>query len=911
METVTIQIDGEKYEVEKGIPLVLAAERVGVRIPHLCFYEGTSVFAGCRLCVVQIDGVRGFPPSCNTVTVESQVIWTKTPEVLEMQRGVMSLILADHPDRCLSCHRQEHCGIDGICLRDAVVTYRCLTCAKNKRCEFQSVSEEMEMHKYPMTYYQEDTSWYGPQHVESPVRRDNPFIELDFNECILCARCVRTCDEVRGLGCYEMSFKGPQARIDTAFGLPLQDVGCDACGACVDACPVASILDKPSKWKGSAQSIVTTTCPNCGDGCQLDVEIKQDKILRVSPNKLAEPNHGFGCAHGRSGLGYVHSPGRLTTPLIKREGRFVQASWHEALSLIAERLAVYKGDAFAAIASPTATNEENYLLQKFARAVMGTNNVDYYTRFGGVDATQGLMDAFGYPAMTGSLGDILDAKCVLVISSDTAVSHPIAAWRARNAARYRGGSLIVANPRHNEMVKWAGQWLRYRPGTEVALLGGIMSAILDEGLADQEFIAGRVDDLAALQQSLAELSVDRAAEMTGVSADDIRATARTFAGSESGVILYDQSIFEYTRNRDAVRAIADLALLTGKLGKPNCGVMALRGDSNLQGALDMGCLPNYFPGYQPASGNPGLDFSQMVTAAASGRVRAAVIIGVDPLADDPQRSAITAALAKLEFSVALGSFLTPTAQEADVVLPLATFAEQEGTFTNTERRVQRVRHLFDAPGEARPGWQVLCELAQRMGASGFGFSEAAQVMGEISSTIPALYGGISHQRLEDGGVQWPCPSADHPGTPVLYTNGFPRGKASLQPIVHRPLDGARGGQFPLLLAAGRDLAPFHKEILISREDASACPYEAELLKVHPDDSLRYDVGDGETVRIVTPKGDFRVKAHVTDDVPPGALFLSLPVLDDPTPVRTGIIGELLELLPDMAVTPARLEKAQE
>ncbi len=904
-ELVTITIDGTPYQVEKGIPLLLAAERAGVRIPHLCYYEGTSVFAGCRVCVVQIDNVRGMPTSCTTPTADGQVVWTRTEEVLEMQRGVMALIMADHPDRCLTCHRQKHCGINDICLRDSVVTYRCLTCAKNKRCEFQSATEELEMFKFPMRYYQEEHAWYGPGHVETPIRRDNPFIELDFNECILCARCVRTCDEVRGLSCYEMSYKGPQARIDTSFGLSLQAVGCDGCGACIDACPVNTIMDRPSKWAGPSQRTVTTTCPHCGDGCQLDIETKRDKLLRVTPNKAGPANHGFASARGRYGLGFIHRPDRLTAPLVKREGTFVEVSWDEALEAVNSRLSNLHGSAFGAVASPKATNEENYALQKFTREVMESPNIDHYARIDEAAMIRPLVEALGHGAMTNSLDDLAEAACLLVFASDTSVTHPIAAWRARQVARFTGGTLIVADPRHHEMADWAHCWLRYRPGTEVTLIAGLVRAVVDGDLATSEGMGLPLT-----------ITVEDAAAVCGVEVDALRDAARAFAKGPSTVV-FDAGITQYNADpSSAVAGLIDLCLLTGNIGRPGAGIATLRGASNQQGTEDVGCMPHpSLPlgtdpqisqiaqlGRTPPPRTEGLRCREML--AEGSPVRAMILMGVDPVADDPARRALKAAVERLEFLVVMSEFMTPTAQLADVVLPLASFAEQEGTFTSTERRVQRVHRIFDPVGGSRPGWSVIRDLAARMGHVQT-WPDAAAVFVELAAAIPS-YAGISYQRLDQGeALQWPCPAHDHPGTPLLYAEGFAEGFPRYLPFepVGAPL--AKTGEYPLVLASGRDLVPYHKEVLTRQSDPTTRPYD-HALSVHPSDAERFEVTDGTITSVATTEGSLAVVAKVTEDVPEGVLYVSLPLLEDTGPVQ-GLA--LVDGLPRSPLEQARIERA--
>lgn len=874
METVTITIDGQPYEVEKGIPLVLAAERAGVRIPHLCFHEGLSVFAGCRVCVVQIDGARGLPTSCTTLTADGQVVWTKTPEVLDMQRGVMSLILADHPDRCLSCQRQEHCGIDGICLRDAVVTYRCLTCAKNKRCEFQSTSEELEMHKYPMRYYQERHSWYGPDHVELPIKRDNPFIELDFNECILCARCVRACDEVRGLSCYELTYKGPQARIDTAFSLPLQAVGCDGCGACVDVCPVACILDKPSKWQGPAQRVVTTTCPYCGDGCQLEVEVKNERVLRTGAVKAVEGVPMVTCASGRNALGLTHSPLRVTTPLVRRNGVLEPATWDEAAALVAGHLRGQSPGDVAAVLSPDLTNEETFAAREFLRTALGSPQI----RLAGAEADRALVapleDALGVGAATGSLDDLSMARCVFLMGADLTTANPIAAWQVRRATRFTGSRLIVASPWSSEFTGTAGIWLRYRPGTGAALLAGLLHVIIAEGLAAGDFIAAHCEGFDALQETVAAWTPERASGATGIPAADIGAAARAIATSGGTAFAYDPPGVAAAGGRDAVAGLVNLALATGSMGRPGAGLFPLRATSNQQGAEDLGHRP---AGTPPAA-------------------HTLLLVGPRCLDGD---TALRSAAQRTNFVLAVESYYGPATDAATVVLPAASFAEQEGTRTNSERRVQRARQVVPAVGEARPVWAAVGALAAAMGRNDLNFPDATSVFERIRAQVPA-YHGMTHARLEAGALQWPCPEEDHPGTPVLFAAGFGDRKArfiATPPAATTPATP----EFPLLLATGVERVPFHREVLARREDPATRSYDEELLLVHPTDALRFDLADGQPVPVETPDAAFTARCAVSDRVPPGTLRLTLPVVLDPAGPLGPPEAETLQQLPPLAV----------
>ena len=627
---------------------------------------------------------------------------------------------------------------------------------------------------------------------------------------------------------------------------------------------------------------------------------------------------------GRWGWNAVTDPNRLTTPLVRRDGQLVEVSWEEALEVVAQGLAPHRGSAFGAIASPEATNEEAYLLQKLARAVMGSNNVDNYARLDHPNLVAPLRESLGWPAATAPLDDLAEATTIFIIGSDTEVTHPIAAWRARTNARQDGGRLIVANPRWNEMCKWADQWLRYRPGTEVALLGGIMKVVLDEGLQNQMFIEARCQDIAALQGSLASFNLDQVVSITGISAREIQETARTLSSNGPLSILFDSGLIDYSVDgSQAVAALVDLALLTGNLGLDGAGLFPLRGAGNQQGAEDMGCIPGFYPGHSPItdgeartalertwglslSQEPGLSRNQMVEASRSGRVKALYIAGENPVVDDPLKDEIRAALGNLDFLVVHDSTLTETAQLAHVVLPAAAFTEEDGTFTNTERRVQRARKVLEPTGAAYPGWWILSQIAQHLGGNDFQYNGPEAIVDEIARVVP-IYGGISYERLEEGGIQWPCPSTDHPGTPVLYRDGFPTGRARFLPI-YQPTLETPDGEYSLVAAAGRDLYRYDKEVLAGKNGGPASILEKELLKIHPDDALSLGLRGGEVVRVSSREQSIELRANVSDEAPPGTVCVSFPILERPSELMGSPGAEIVTALPHLNLKAVKVER---
>ncbi|MDO8687933.1 MAG: molybdopterin-dependent oxidoreductase, partial [Dehalococcoidales bacterium] len=593
------------------------------------------------------------------------VVKTKTPQLQEFRRGLMEFIISEHP-------------------------YACLTCPANGRCELQEVASYLGMREITLPYTYKKLE---PHH-------DDPFFDRDYNLCILCGRCVRACQEICGVGAIAFTSRGSQTLVGTGFGQSLQAAGCEFCGTCVDVCPTGALTERSRKWLGLAEREVVTTCPYCGVGCQLKLQLQQGKIIEVIPQAENEVNRGQACVKGRFGIQeFVHHPERLTTPLVKRDGKFVEASWDEALDIIARNLASYKKEDVAVISSAKNTNEENYVAQKFARAVLGTNTIDHCARLCHAATVAGMAAAFGSGAMTNSIHDIGDAACILAIGTNTTATHPVIGLEIKRAV-FKGGKLIVANPREIGLVRFADLWLRQRPGTDVALLMGMMRVIVDEGLVDSAFIAERCENFDAFRESLKNFDLDSVERITGVPSEQIAAAARVYATNKPAALLFAMGITQHSHGTDNVLATANLAMLTGNIGKPGNGVNPLRGQNNVQGACDMGALPNVYSGYQsvadPAvrqkfetawgaslSPSPGLTLLEIFGAAHKGQIKAIYLIGENPVLSDPDANHVRESLERLEFLVVQDIFLTETAQLADIVLPAASFAEKDGTFTNT------------------------------------------------------------------------------------------------------------------------------------------------------------------------------------------------------------------------------------
>ena len=636
-----------------------------------------------------------------------------------------------------------------------------------------------------------------------------------------------------------------------------------------------------------------TTCPYCGTGCALYLLSEGDRLIGVEASVTNPVNRGGLCIKGWNAYGFVNHPDRLTTPLVRRDGRLQPASWDEALGLVVERLrgiqAEHGSDAVMFLSSAKATNEENYLLMKLARGVFGTNNVDHCARLCHSSTVIGLAETFGSGAMTNSIACCDVADAIFVIGSNTTDQHPLIGSRILKAAR-RGTRLIVADNRRIRLARQADLHLRHRNGTDVALLNGMMHVIIEEGLADRAFIQTRTENYQALAAAVAEWTPERAAEVTGLAASDIVAAARLYAGVERAMIFFAMGITQHTHGVDNVRCCAALALLTGNVGRPGTGVNPLRGQNNVQGGCDMGALPDVFSGYQKVADPavrekfarawgvsvlpeaPGLPLTLAMNAAAAGELHGMFILGENPMISDADQGHARRALENLEFLAVQEIFLSETAAMADVVLPGACYAEKDGTYTNTERRVQRVRRAVAPPGEARPDWQIISDLAARAGYHGMDYADAPAIMDEIAFLTPS-YGGITYDRLDPHGLQWPCPDSGHPGTPILHVERFTRGLGRFSPAGYRPPAELPDNEFPLVLTTGRTFVHWHtgtmtrRTHLLDREEPHA------FVELHPADAERLGVKERDEVLVVSRRGEVRVKARVTDIVTPGVVFM--------------------------------------
>ncbi len=886
MDNIRLTINGQRIEAKQGMTVLEVAQSAGIYIPTLCYHQDLEPYGGCRLCVVEIEKIRGQPTACTTSATDGMVVHTETPDVNQIRRNTVELLIADHP-------------------------MDCLTCIKNQRCELQKVAGYLGIteRRFPIA------------ERSLPVDDSNPFFTLDRNYCILCARCTRACDEITAVNAIEIVDRGYNSRVSTFGDKPLLESICQSCGECVVRCPVAALVPKNTIQPTSE---IETICPYCGVGCGMHLGIRDDRIISVRGSRENPSSKGRLCVKGRYGIPeFVHHPERLMAPLIKRKGKLAEASWDEALALVAQKLASYPKDQVAVISSAKCTNEENYIIQKFARAVLGTNNIDHCARLCHSPTVTGLGQIFGSGAMTNTNNDISNAACILAIGTNTTETHPVIGFNVKKAV-HRGGKLIVANPHRIRLVRFADVWLRQRPGTDVALLMGMAKVIVDDGLFDSSFINERCENFDVFQETLKDFDLASAEKITGVPQSQIAEAARIYATNSPASILYGMGITQHAHGTDNVSAIANLAMLTGNIGKPASGVNPLRGQNNVQGACDMGALPNVYCGYQavttPAikekfeaawdSSLPptaGLTITEIFDAVHQGKIKALYLVGENPMLSEPDANHVREALSRLDFFVAQDIFLSESAELAHVVLPGTTFAEKDGTFTNTERRVQLVRKVIEPLGDSRTDWQITCQIAERMGGKGFHFEHPSQIMDEIARLTPS-YGGISFERLEVEGLQWPCPTREHLGTPILHTKTFTRGKGLFLSLEYKPPMELPDNDYPLVLTTGRNIFQYHTGTMSRKVKGLNIFKGEERAEINPEDATKLGIVDNDMIKVVSRRGEVTTKARVTKASLVGVVSMTFHFAESPTNVLTNPAVDLIAKIPELKVCAIRVEK---
>jgi formate dehydrogenase major subunit/formate dehydrogenase alpha subunit len=862
-------VNGRTVIPVAGWSVLDAARAAGATVPTLCHHPALPPDGSCRLCVVEIDGRPGLHPACVEPAADGLRVRTDTPATRAARRHTLALLLRRYrpgpgarDKELLALARAHGVGADGAALS------------------------------------------------RPRVDDSDPFLRFDPAACVRCWRCVRACERLNGVAAIGVFGRGAEARIGFGLDQPMVASLCESCGMCEAVCHTSAFTVKADPPAPAARAM-TTVCGYCGVGCRLALRVTDGRVVGTEPAWDAPANHGLLCVKGRFGWTYLHHRERLTRPLVRRSllggtgDALVETDWDTALDLVARRLASAAAqggpDSVGVLASAKCSNEENYLVQKLARQLVGTNNVDHCARLCHAPTVAALGAALGSGAMTNSMDDIVrDAAAVLVVGSNTTEQHPVLGMRLRRAVRERGLPIVVVDPRPIPLARMAALHLRLRPGTDATLLNALAHVLVLEGLVDRAFVATRTEGFAAFAASVREATPERAARVTGVPAGDVRRAARLLAAHRPGALLYAMGVTQHTGGTANAHACVNLQLLLGNFGVPGAGVNPLRGQNNVQGACDVGALPDLLPGYQPVGdaaararvesawgaappAAPGLTVTEQLDAAGAGRLRALWILGENAAMTEPDLAHARRCLAACAFLVVQEIFPTETTAYAHVVLPAAASAEKAGTFTSTERRVQRFEAVVPPPGEARPDWWIVTEVGRRLAAlrpparpsaphAGWAYPGPAAIMDEIAALTP-IYAGISHARLGEAGLTWPCPSADDPGTPILHVGRFSRGRARFTPVTQTRPAEVPDAEYPLTLTTGRVLEHYHGGSMSRRVAGLDALVPEAVAELHPADAAAHGVRDGARIRVGSRRGRVQARARLVPGMARGTVFL--------------------------------------
>ena len=904
--TVTLEIDGVAITVPSGTSVMRAALESGVQVPKLCATDSLEPFGSCRLCLVEIEGRRGYPASCTTPAEAGMKVHTQSDKLQDLRRNVMELYISDHP-------------LD------------CLTCSANGNCELQDMAGVTGLREVRYGFD-------GANHLADKKDESNPYFTYDPSKCIVCNRCVRACEDTQGTFALTISGRGFGSRVSAGEGQPFMESECVSCGACVEACPTATLQEKSIIKMGQPTKAVVTTCAYCGVGCAFKAEVKGNQVIRMTPYKDGQANEGHSCVKGRFAWGYATHPDRITTPMIRKSIRdpWTEVSWEEALAYAASEFrriqSTHGRDSIGGITSSRCTNEETYLVQKLVRAAFGNNNVDTCARVCHSPTGYGLKQTIGESAGTQTFASVAKSDVIMVIGANPSDGHPVFASRMKRRLR-EGAKLIVVDPRKIDIVDGphikASYHLQLRPGTNVAMVNALAHVIVTEGLLDQTFIAERCEEKAFTQWqafvSQEENSPEASAAITGVPAETVRGAARMFAAGNNAAIYYGLGVTEHAQGSTTVMGIANLAMATGNVGREGVGINPLRGQNNVQGSCDMGSFPHELPGYRHISDSitrtlfedawqvelqaePGLRIPNMFDAAAHGTFLGLYVQGEDIVQSDPNTHHVAHALSSMECIVVQDIFLNETAKYAHVFLPGASFLEKDGTFTNAERRISRVRKVMP-PMAKYADWEVTVLLSKALGYE-MNYAHPSEIMDEIARLTPS-FSGVSFDLIDRlGSVQWPCNAQAPDGTPIMHVDNFVRGRGRfiITKFFASPEKVTR--KFPLLLTTGRILSQYNVGAQTRRTE-NVQWHQEDKLEIHPHDAEDRGIRDGDWVGIESRAGNTVLRAVVSERMQPGVVYTTFHFPESGANVITTDSSDWATNCPEYKVTAVQVMPVQQ